>query len=42
MALAGEIPVGTHTPSFGRTEANEALRMLKHEELKGAAVLAVS
>ncbi len=42
MALAGEIPVRTHTASFGLTEANEALRMLKHDELKGAAVLAVS
>jgi propanol-preferring alcohol dehydrogenase len=42
MKLAGEIPVRTSTMAFGLTEANVALKMLKHDEIKGAAVLRVS
>lgn len=39
LRVAGEIPVRTHTLEMGLTEANRALNMLKHDELKGAAVL---
>ncbi len=42
LALAAKIPVLTHTTAFGLGEANQALQMLKHDELKGAAVLRVS
>src|SRR5208282_2062840 len=42
LKVAGEIPVRTHTIAFGLTEANVALKMLKHDEIKGAAVLRVS
>jgi propanol-preferring alcohol dehydrogenase len=42
LKLAGEIPIRTHTSAFGLEEANLALQMLKHDELKGAAVLRVS
>ncbi len=42
MKVAGEIPVRTHTIAFGLAEANVALNMLKHDELKGAAVLRIS
>jgi alcohol dehydrogenase, propanol-preferring len=42
LKIAGEIPVRTHTVAFGLTEANAALAMLKHDEIKGAAVLRVS
>ncbi len=42
LKVAGEIPVRTHTTAFGLTEANVALKMLKHDEIKGAAVLRVS
>jgi alcohol dehydrogenase, propanol-preferring len=42
MEIAGKIPIHTHTMPFPLSEANEALRMLKHDELKGAAVLRVS
>ena len=38
--LAGEIPVKTHTDTaWNCATPNEALRMLKHDELRGAAVL---
>jgi alcohol dehydrogenase, propanol-preferring len=39
LRLAGEIPIRTHTRAMGLEEANRALQMLKHDELKGAAVL---
>ncbi len=41
LALAGEIPVRTHTVAMALGEANRALNMLKHDQLKGAAVLHV-
>jgi propanol-preferring alcohol dehydrogenase len=39
LKIAGEIPVRTHTIAMHLREANRALKMLKHDELKGAAVL---
>jgi len=42
LKIAGEIPIRTHTMAFGLTEANVALRMLKHDEIKGAAVLRIA
>ncbi len=42
LKVAGEARVRTHTIAFGLGEANMALRMLKHDEIKGAAVLRVS
>jgi propanol-preferring alcohol dehydrogenase len=42
LKIAGEVPVRTHTAAFGLSEANAALTMLKHDEIKGAAVLRVS
>jgi propanol-preferring alcohol dehydrogenase len=39
LKIAGEIPVRTHTLGMSLGEANRALNMLKHDELKGAAVL---
>jgi alcohol dehydrogenase, propanol-preferring len=39
LRVAGEIPVRTHTVGMALGEANRALNMLKHDELKGAAVL---
>ena len=39
LKIAGEIPVRTHTLGMSLAEANRALSMLKHDELKGAAVL---
>ncbi|SRR5579885_1936076 len=42
LKAAGEARVRTHTVAFGLGEANVALRMLKHDEIKGAAVLRVS
>jgi alcohol dehydrogenase, propanol-preferring len=42
LKLAGEIPIHTHTISMELEDANRALTMLKHDELKGAAVLRVS
>jgi len=41
MKIAGEIPIRTHTAAFGLGEANVALNMLKHDQLKGAAVLRI-
>jgi len=41
MKIAGEIPIRTHTAAFGLSEANVALNMLKHDQLKGAAVLRI-
>jgi alcohol dehydrogenase, propanol-preferring len=42
MKIAGKIPIRTHTTVFALSEANVALQMLKHDELKGAAVLRIS
>src|SRR6202521_3000045 len=39
LKLAGEIPIRTHTIAMELEDANRALAMLKHDELKGAAVL---
>jgi alcohol dehydrogenase, propanol-preferring len=39
LRMAGEIPIRTHTIAMELTDANRALQMLKHDELKGAAVL---
>ncbi len=41
LALAGEIPIRTYTVGMELGEANRALQMLKHDELRGAAVLHV-
>jgi propanol-preferring alcohol dehydrogenase len=40
--IAGEIPIRSNTIAFGLGEANVALKMLKHDEIKGAAVLRIS
>jgi len=42
LKLAGEIPIRTHTIVMNLEDANHALNMLKHDELKGAAVLRIS
>jgi alcohol dehydrogenase, propanol-preferring len=42
LKIAGEIPIRTHTVAMDLIEANRALIMLKHDQLKGAAVLKVS
>ncbi len=42
LKLAGEIPIHTSTVAFGLEQANVALQMLKHDEIKGAGVLRVS
>ena len=42
LKLAGEIPIVTHTVGMRLDEANRALVMLKHDELRGAAVLHVA
>ncbi len=42
LQLAAEIPIHTDTHLFALEEANEALRQLKHSELKGSAVLRIS
>jgi alcohol dehydrogenase, propanol-preferring len=39
LQLAAAIPIRTHTMPMALDEANRALQMLKHDELKGAAVL---
>lgn len=41
MRIAGEIPIKTVTVGMKLEEANRALNMLKHDELRGAAVLHV-
>jgi propanol-preferring alcohol dehydrogenase len=41
LRLAGEIPVKSFTVGMRLDEANRALNMLKHDELRGAAVLHV-
>ena len=42
LQLAAEIPLHTHTQEFPLEAANEALRMLKRDQINGAAVLRVS
>ena len=42
LKVAGEVPVRSHTVAFGLSEANVALKMLKHDEIKGAGVLRIS
>ncbi len=42
FAIAGEIPIRTQTVGMPLEDANRALEMLKHDELRGAAVLHVS
>jgi alcohol dehydrogenase, propanol-preferring len=39
LELAAAIPIRTHTMPMALDDANRALQMLKHDELKGAAVL---
>jgi propanol-preferring alcohol dehydrogenase len=41
LRIAGEIPIVTYTVGMKLGEANRALNMLKHDELRGAAVLHV-
>lgn len=41
MRIAGEIPIHTHTQFFGLEQATEALIELKHDRIRGAAVLRV-
>jgi propanol-preferring alcohol dehydrogenase len=42
LKLAGEIPIASQTIEMPLEKANEALQMLKHDKLSGAAVLRVS
>ena len=42
LAEAAQIPVRTHVRAFPLSDANEALMALKHDAIKGAAVLVVS
>jgi propanol-preferring alcohol dehydrogenase len=42
LRIAAEIPIKTHTVGMQLAEANRALNMLKHDELRGAAVLHVA
>ncbi|HUN59671.1 MAG TPA: zinc-dependent alcohol dehydrogenase family protein [Candidatus Binataceae bacterium] len=39
LQLAAAIPIRTHTTTMRLDDANRALQMLKHDDLKGAAVL---
>jgi alcohol dehydrogenase, propanol-preferring len=41
LKIAGEIPIRSYTVGMPLEEANRALAMLKHDELRGAAVLHV-
>ncbi|HEY2474121.1 MAG TPA: zinc-dependent alcohol dehydrogenase family protein [Candidatus Cybelea sp.] len=41
LKIAGEIPIRTATVSMPLEQANKALQMLKHDELRGAAVLQI-
>src|SRR5437016_14554765 len=41
LRIAAEIPVRTEVREFGLEEANEALNALKHDAIRGAAVLRV-
>jgi propanol-preferring alcohol dehydrogenase len=42
LQLAAAIPIRTHTAPMELDDANRALQMLKHDELKGAAVLKIA
>ena len=42
LRLAAEIPLRTRTREFPLEAANDALRLLKHDQINGAAVLRVS
>jgi propanol-preferring alcohol dehydrogenase len=42
MELAAQVPLHTHTREFPLEEANQALEMLKRDDINGAAVLRVS
>ena len=42
LRTAAEIPIKTTTTSFPLKEANKALKMVKHSEIDGAAVLRIS
>ncbi len=42
LKTAAEIPIKTTTASFALKEANQALKMVKHSKLDGAAVLRIS
>ncbi|HTU68914.1 MAG TPA: zinc-dependent alcohol dehydrogenase family protein [Candidatus Baltobacteraceae bacterium] len=42
LRIAGEIPIKTYTVPMNLEDANRALTMLKHDELRGAAVLHLS
>jgi alcohol dehydrogenase, propanol-preferring len=42
LRIAGEIPIVSSTIRMELSDANDALRMLKHDELRGAAVLQVA
>lgn len=42
LKISGEIPIRTATVSMPLEQANRALQMLKHDELRGAAVLQIS
>jgi propanol-preferring alcohol dehydrogenase len=42
LRLAAEIPVRTDVTTFSLGEANQALRALKHSEIRGAGVLKIS
>src|SRR5579885_1264055 len=42
LELAAKIPIHTTTVAFGLDQANQALQMLKHDELKGAGVLRIA
>jgi alcohol dehydrogenase, propanol-preferring len=42
LKIAGEIPIRTHTTAMALDQANLALQKLKHDELRGAAVLRIS
>jgi propanol-preferring alcohol dehydrogenase len=42
LRIAGEIPIRTHTMPMMLEDANRALNLLKHDQLKGAAVLRIS
>ena len=42
LALAAAIPLRTHTEEFPLEQANAALWKLKHDQVRGAAVLRVS
>jgi propanol-preferring alcohol dehydrogenase len=41
LRIAGELPIKTYTVGMPLADANRALTMLKHDELRGAAVLHV-